>query len=61
MEMVHYGMTRSAMLSVGRGLAKALAGTGVTVNALLPVPIWTEGVADFVGRLAVDKKRAPRN
>ena len=49
------------MLSVGRGLAKALAGTGVTVNALLPVPIWTEGVADFVGRLAVDKKRAPRN
>lgn len=51
-EMVHYGMTKTALLSVSRGLAKTLAATGVTVNALLPGPTWTEGVAGFVETLA---------
>ncbi|BCR06236.1 short-chain dehydrogenase [Desulfuromonas versatilis] len=54
-EMVHYGMTKTALLAVSRGLAKTLAGTGVTVNALLPGPTWTEGVAEFVGRLAQER------
>lgn len=51
-EMVHYGMTKSAQLSISRGLAETCAGTGVTVNAVLPGPTRTEGVTDFFGKLA---------
>jgi NAD(P)-dependent dehydrogenase (short-subunit alcohol dehydrogenase family) len=42
-DMVHYGMTKSAQLSISRGLAENCAGTGVTVNAVLPGPTLTEG------------------
>jgi len=54
-EMVQYGMTKTALLAVSRGLAKTLAATGVTVNALLPGPTWTEGVSEFVRKLAADQ------
>jgi len=54
-EMIHYGMTKSALLAVSRGLAKTLAASGVTVNALLPGPTWTEGVSEFVEKLAMDR------
>ena len=37
-EMIHYGMTKTAQLAVARGLAETLAGTGVTVNSVLPGP-----------------------
>lgn len=50
-EMVHYGVTKTALLAVSRGFAKAAAGTGVTVNAVLAGPTHTEGAADFVGEL----------
>jgi NAD(P)-dependent dehydrogenase (short-subunit alcohol dehydrogenase family) len=50
-EMVHYGMTKTAQLAVARGLAETVAGTGVTVNAVLPGPTLSEGVADFLGKV----------
>ena len=54
-EMIHYGTTKTAQLAVARGLAETLAGTGVTVNSVLPGPTASEGVVDFVARLAVDQ------
>ncbi len=50
--MIHYCMTKTAQLSVARGLAKLCQGTQVTVNSVLPGPTWTEGVSDFVGQVA---------
>lgn len=47
-DMIHYGFSKTANLSVSRGLAKRLAGTGVTVNAVLPGPTITEGVAEML-------------
>ena len=51
-EMVHYGMTKTAQLAVSRGLAETLAGTGITVNCVLPGPTRSRGVGDFVESLA---------
>jgi NAD(P)-dependent dehydrogenase (short-subunit alcohol dehydrogenase family) len=53
-EMVHYGVTKTALLGVSRGFAKALAATGVTVNAVIAGPTHTEGVEDFVRELVGD-------
>src|SRR5215218_5008639 len=50
-EMVHYGMTKTAQLAVSRGLAETVAATGVTVNAVLPGPTLSEGVAEFLGKM----------
>lgn len=51
-EMIHYGMTKTAQLAVSRGLAEAVAGTGITVNSVLPGPTRSRGVVDFVDALA---------
>ena len=51
-EMIHYGMTKTAQLAVSRGLAEAVAGTGITVNCVLPGPTKSRGVGDFVDALA---------
>jgi NAD(P)-dependent dehydrogenase (short-subunit alcohol dehydrogenase family) len=51
-EMIHYGMTKTAQLAVARGLAESAAGTGVTVNSILVGPTRSEGVSSFVGGLA---------
>lgn len=54
-EMVHYGMSKTAQLAVSRGLAETLAGTGVTVNAILPGPTRSEGVSEFIGKIAAGR------
>lgn len=54
-EMVHYGMTKSAQISVARGLAETCKGTGVTVNSVLPGPTLTQGAEDFFATLAHDQ------
>jgi NAD(P)-dependent dehydrogenase (short-subunit alcohol dehydrogenase family) len=51
-EMIHYGMTKTAQLAVSRGLAESVAGTGITVNSILPGPTKSRGVIDFVDSLA---------
>ncbi len=56
-EMIHYGMTKTAQLAISRGLAETTAGTGVTVNAVLPGPTASEGVNEFVDRMAAASKQ----
>jgi NAD(P)-dependent dehydrogenase (short-subunit alcohol dehydrogenase family) len=51
-EMIHYGMTKTAQLAVSRGLAESVAGTGITVNCVLPGPTKSRGVGDFVDDMA---------
>jgi NAD(P)-dependent dehydrogenase (short-subunit alcohol dehydrogenase family) len=51
-EMIHYGMTKTAQLAVSRGIAESVAGTGITVNSILPGPTKSRGVDDFVETLA---------
>ncbi len=43
-DMMHYGFTKTAVLSLSRGLAKMARGTNVTVNAVLPGPTLSAGV-----------------
>jgi NAD(P)-dependent dehydrogenase (short-subunit alcohol dehydrogenase family) len=54
-EMIHYGMTKTAQLAVSRGLAETCAGTGVTVNAVLPGPTRSDGVDEFIKQLSGGK------
>ena len=51
-EMVHYGMTKTAQIAVARGLAELSAGSGVTVNSVLPGPTRSDGVDEFVKQLS---------
>jgi len=51
-EMLDYGMTKTAQLAVSRGLAEAVAGTGVTVNAVLPGPTRSEILGNYVAEQA---------
>lgn len=47
-DMIHYGFSKTAQLSIARGLAKRMAGTGVTVNSVLPGPTLSDGLADML-------------
>jgi NAD(P)-dependent dehydrogenase (short-subunit alcohol dehydrogenase family) len=55
-EMIHYGVTKTAQIALSRGLAETTAGTGVTVNAVLPGPTRSEGVEQFVEDMARTNK-----
>lgn len=57
-EMIHYGMTKSAQLSIARGLAELTKGTKVTVNSVLPGPTRSEGVEEFVKKIAKDEGKS---
>lgn len=61
-EMIHYGLTKTAQLSLTQGLAQHCKATGVTVNAILPGPTYTEGVEKFLTEVAasrgIDSKQA---
>jgi NAD(P)-dependent dehydrogenase (short-subunit alcohol dehydrogenase family) len=55
-EMIDYGMTKTAQLAVSRGVAESVAGTGVTVNSILPGPTrseimgnWMKGISEAKG------------
>lgn len=51
-DMLHYAMTKTAQVSIARGLAELTKGTGVTVNSVLVAPTWSEGVEAFLGKAA---------
>ena len=51
-DMVHYGVTKAAMIALGNGLAKTTRGTAVTVNTVLGGPTWSDGVAATVEGIA---------
>lgn len=55
-EMIHYGMTKTCQLCLTQGLAQTCKATGVTVNAVLPGPTWSEGVEKFVDDIAKKQK-----
>jgi len=55
-EMIHYGTTKTAQLGVARGLAELTKGTGVTVNSVLPGPTSSEGVDEFIKKMAAAGK-----
>jgi NAD(P)-dependent dehydrogenase (short-subunit alcohol dehydrogenase family) len=58
-EMIHYGMTKTAQVTVARGLAESLAGTGITVNSILVGPTASEGVGSFVQGVAKQQGVTP--
>ncbi|MEW6254672.1 MAG: SDR family oxidoreductase [Pseudomonadota bacterium] len=55
-EMIHYGVSKTADVSLARGLAKRMAGTGVTVNSVLPGPTLSQGVAEMLKSETSDGK-----
>ncbi|ALR78573.1 SDR family NAD(P)-dependent oxidoreductase [[Enterobacter] lignolyticus] len=59
-DMINYGVTKSANLAVSHGLAKRLSGTGVTVNAILPGPTFTDGLETMLADAAQKSGRSPR-
>jgi NAD(P)-dependent dehydrogenase (short-subunit alcohol dehydrogenase family) len=54
-EMIHYGTTKTAQLAISRGLAELTAGTAVTVNSVLPGPTRSEGVEEFISKIAQER------
>ena len=51
-DMIHYGVTKAAMIALGNGLAKLTRGTEVTVNTILGGPTYSDGVADAIDQIS---------
>ncbi|MGY1921615.1 SDR family NAD(P)-dependent oxidoreductase [Pseudomonas tolaasii] len=60
-DMINYGVTKSANLAVSHGLAKRLAGTGVTVNAVLPGPTFTDGLEQMLADATAKSGRSAQD
>ena len=60
-EMIHYGMTKTAQLAVSRGLAESVRGSGVTVNSVLPGPTRSEGVEKFLKDMAKHQSKSEQD
>lgn len=56
-EMIHYGLSKTAQLSLTRGFAQELKQSGVTVNAVLPGPTLSEGVGGFIDNMAREQRK----
>jgi NAD(P)-dependent dehydrogenase (short-subunit alcohol dehydrogenase family) len=56
-EMVHYGVSKTAQVAVARGIAESVAGTGVTVNSILPGPTTSEGMGGFLDAMASEQNK----
>lgn len=54
-DMIHYGVTKAAMIALGNGLAKRTRGTAVTVNTILGGPTYSDGVAATIEAIAADQ------
>jgi len=54
-DMLHYAMTKTAQVSLARGLAESTRGTAVTVNSVLVAPTWSEGVETFLGKIGPEQ------
>lgn len=46
-DMIHYSVSKTAMIGLGRSLAELTKGTNVAVNTLLPGLTWTENTAKY--------------
>ena len=57
-DMLHYAMSKTAQVSLARGLAELTMGTGVTVNSVLVAPTWSEGVETFLGKMAPEQGKS---
>jgi NAD(P)-dependent dehydrogenase (short-subunit alcohol dehydrogenase family) len=61
MEMIHYGVTKTAQIALARGLAETTRGTGVTVNSVLPGPTRSEGIGTFIENLAKEQNATQKD
>lgn len=52
---LHYGVTKTAVLGLSRGLAELTVGTAVTVNAVLPGPTRTDANDEWMKGLAAEQ------
>lgn len=57
-DMLHYAMTKTAQVSLARGLAESTRGTGVTVNSVLVAPTWSEGVETFLAKVGSEQGKS---
>ncbi|PZM12056.1 SDR family NAD(P)-dependent oxidoreductase [Rhizobium tubonense] len=58
-DMIHYAMTKTAQISISRGMAEMTKGTNVTVNSVLPGPTRSEGIIDFLKSVSSDPQGTP--